>query len=87
MGLRALFFKEGGRDINQSTHDKENPMIYIRSLAIKATEYLELFNEHRGDCELHAFNTLTKDHNCFYGNTKTKCDALLCPFKEKRRFQ
>lgn len=87
MGLRALFFKEGGRDINQPTYDKDNPMIYIRSLAIKATEYLELFNEHRVDCELHAFNHHTKAHNCFHGNTKTKCDALLCPFKKVRRYQ
>ena len=53
----------------------------LKELATRAVEYEEAFNEARVNCEHHAQNNLTKDHNCFEGNTKTECNHQLCPLK------
>ena len=60
--------------------DKQN----IRTTAIMATGYIEAFNQQRKTCEHHAKNQMTKAHNCFHNNTKTKCDHILCPFKDEK---
>ena len=52
------------------------------ALALQATYAIELFNKTREKCFHHKLNILTKAHNCFHGNTKTKCTAFLCPLKE-----
>jgi len=57
----------------------------IAALAMSATTYVDLFNEERVKCEDHAQNDLTKDHNCFHGNTKTECNHELCPLKKGDR--
>ena len=54
----------------------------IGPIAKTSTSWVERFNRARFECEHHTFNTLTKDHNCFHGNTKTECHYKLCPLKE-----
>ena len=56
----------------------------IRYVAMEATKYITLFEKIRTACDYHAQNTLTKHHNCFYGNTKKVCDAILCPLKGEK---
>lgn len=55
----------------------------ISAIATSASTYLDMFNHARFECEHHAVNTLTKDHNCFHGNTKTECNHIFCPLKGK----
>ena len=55
----------------------------IGHTAEKVIKYIEIFNDLRKVCDQHAFNTLTKDHNCFHGRTKTECNPILCPMKGK----
>lgn len=61
--------------------DPKNPEKYIRSVAIEATRLKLLFNCVRVSCKHHRLNNLTKKHNCFHGNTKTKCDLEICPLR------
>ena len=49
--------------------------------AAKVVKYLEIFNELREVCEHHALNEWTKNHNCWHENTKSECNAILCPMK------
>ena len=56
----------------------------IGALALQATSAVEIFNAKRKDCKYHAFNILTEEHNCFHGNTKTKCKYDLCPLRKDR---
>ena len=53
----------------------------IGHAADNANRSIKLFNEIRLQCEDHKQNTLTKDHNCFHGNTKTECKPSICPLK------
>jgi hypothetical protein len=53
------------------------------ALALQATYAVEVFNKVRKKCRHYKFNILTKADNCFHGNTKTKCNAFLCPMKTK----
>jgi len=62
------------------TKNKSNTHL-ISPIAIAATTYLDMFNLARLECEHHAMNNLTKNHNCFHGNTKTECNHILCPLK------
>ena len=54
----------------------------ISAIAHAASAYVELFADYRKECKVYAQNTLTKDHNCYHGNTKTECNHELCPLKE-----
>jgi len=56
----------------------------IGALALQATNAVEIFNKKRKDCSYHTLNTLTKEHNCFHGNTKTECNIFLCPLKKEK---
>ena len=55
----------------------------IGAVALSATTYLDMFDKVRVDCKHHAMNSLTKEHNCFEGNTKTECNVMVCPLKGK----
>jgi len=53
----------------------------ISAIAISATKYFHMFNNARLQCDHHAMNSLTKNHNCFHRNTKIECNHILCPLK------
>jgi len=60
---------------------KQTTKDLISAIAISASTYSDMFDNARLECEYHALNTLTKDHNCFHGNTKTECRYMICPLK------
>lgn len=67
-----------------TTYDEKNPKLYIRDVAIEATKLQLIFFNVQGNCDHFRFNQLTKAKNCFHGNTKTKCDLVICPLKGEK---
>lgn len=61
--------------------DKDNPKPYIKSVAIEATRWAMTFNDAQKECEFFRLNQVTKEKNCFHGNTLTRCDLFICPLK------
>ena len=62
---------------------KKFTMQQIKDRAISVTIISDAFELCRPDCAFYAHNSVSQDHNCFHGNTKTECNAFLCPLKEE----